>query len=108
MAIPKAGPRPLEDLSQFLEPFASLVRRPESRHALERYTTGLLADLSRKTASEMGRAVAGTGGQRLQEFLTNTAWDPGEMDKLRVQRMVRCASQGKGIQLVDDTWFAKK
>jgi SRSO17 transposase len=108
MAIPKTGLRPLDDLSAFLSPFASLVRRPESRHALERYTTGLLADLSRKTASEMGRAVAGTSGQRLQEFLTNTAWDPREMGQLRVQRMVRCASQGKGIQLVDDTGFAKK
>lgn len=108
MAIPKAGPSPLDDLSEFLAPFASLVRRRESRHALERYTTGLLADLSRKTASEMGRSVVGTSGQRLQEFLTNTAWEPREMDRLRVRKMVERASLGEGVQVVDDTGLPKK
>ena len=39
MAILKAGPDPLDDLAEFLEPFARLVRRPESLHAMERYTT---------------------------------------------------------------------
>jgi len=108
MAIPKAGPSPLDDLSEFLKPFASLVRRSESRHSLERYTTGLLADLPRKTASEMGRAVAGTSEQRLQEFLTNTAWKPEEMDWLRVKEMVERAGLGEGVQLVDDTGLPKK
>ena len=42
---------------------------------MERYTTGLLADIPRKTAADLGRGVAGTNGQRLQEFLTNTEWD---------------------------------
>ena len=108
MAIPKAGPNPLDDLSGFLKPYASLVRRSESRHALERYTTGLLADLPRKTASEMGRTVAETSEQRLQEFLTNTAWKPDEMDRLRVKEMVERASLGEGVQIVDDTGLPKK
>lgn len=104
----KAGLTPLADLATFLEPFGSLVRRYQSRHALERYTTGLLADLRRKTASDLGRAVAGTNGQRLQEFLTRTKWDPGAMDRLRVHQMVAQASGGCGVQIIDDTGFAKK
>ncbi len=104
----KAGLDPLADLAVFLEPFGSLVRRAQSRHALERYTTGLLADLGRKTASVLGRAVAGTNGQRLQEFLTRSPWDSGAMDRLRVQRMVAQASVGMGVQIIDDTGFAKK
>jgi SRSO17 transposase len=108
MAIPKAGLKPLEDLAEFLAPFADLVRRQESRHALERYTTGLLADLPRKTASDIGRAVAGTNGQRLQEFLTATAWEAREMDRFRVERMVQRASVGQGIQIIDDTGLPKK
>nr|MBC8450595.1 transposase [bacterium] len=79
MAIPKAGPEPLTDLAKFLEPFGALVRRSESRETMERYATGLLSDLSRKTAGDMGRALPGTNDQRLQEFLTNTAWDFGAM-----------------------------
>jgi SRSO17 transposase len=108
MAIPKAGREPLEDLAEFLAPFADLVRRHESRCALERYTTGLLADLPRKTCSDIGRAVAGTNGQRLQEFLTATAWDAGEMDRLRVGRMAARASVGRGLQVIDDTGLPKK
>ena len=108
MAILKAGLAPLGDLREFLKPFAGLVRRSQSRHALERYTTGLVADLGRKTASDLGRAVAGTNGQRLQEFLTRTNWEPREMDRLRVQQMVERASVGEGVQIIDDTGFAKK
>ena len=104
----KVGPRAPADLAAFLRPYASLVSRGQSRHAMERYTAGLLADIPRKTASDLGRGVAGTNGQRLQEFLTNTEWDSREMDLLRVQYMVTQASLGRGLQIIDDTGFAKK
>jgi SRSO17 transposase len=106
--ILKAGPEALTDLVEFLDPFTSLLLRSQSRHALERYTTGLLADLPRKTASDLGRSIAGTNGQRLQEFLTRTQWDPRALDHLRVGRMVAHASVGLGVQIIDDTGIAKK
>ncbi|MFH1884305.1 MAG: IS701 family transposase [Planctomycetota bacterium] len=108
MVVLKAGPEPLDDLAGFLEPFSSLVRRAESRHALERYTTGLLSDLRRKTASDIGRAVAGTNSQCLQEFLTRTDWDSKAMDRLRVRHMLEQATVSEGVQIIDDTGFAKK
>lgn len=108
MAIPKAGPAPLTDLAEFLEPFGELVRRSESRQSMERYATGLLSDLSRKTAADIGRALPGTSDQRLQEFLTNTAWDFRTMDRLRIGRMLRYASVGDGVLVVDDTGLPKK
>ena len=91
MAIVKAGSAPLAELAAFLKPFGELVARSESRQALERYTTGLLADLPRKTASGMGRSLPGIGGQRLQSFLTRAAWDSKEMDRLRIKHMLRHA-----------------
>jgi SRSO17 transposase len=108
MAIPKAGAEPLADLDTFLEPFSQLLRRAESRAALERYTTGLLADVGRKTASEIGRALPNSNGQNLQEFLTRTAWDAAEMDRLRIGHMLTHASVGSGVLVIDDTGFAKK
>lgn len=108
MAIIKAGAEPLAALGAFLKPFGELVVRPESRQALERYATGLLADLPRKTASGMGRALPGISGQRLQSFLTRAAWDSGEMDRLRIGQMVQGTSVGNGVLVVDDTGFAKK
>ena len=105
----KVGPSPPADLAAFLQPYASLVSRGQSRHAMERYTTGLLADIPRKTAADLGRGVAGyANGQRLQEFLANTEWDYREMDRLRMQYMVAQASLGRGLQIINDTGFAKK
>ncbi len=108
MAVPKAGAEPLADLAAFLAPFAGLVRRSESRHALERYATGLLADTADKTAAAFGRVVPGTTAQRLQEFLTRTAWDPAAMDRLRMAIMIARASVGDGVLIIDDTGFAKQ
>lgn len=108
MPIPKAGPQPLPELASFLEPFADLVRRSESRQSLERYVTGLLSDVGRKNASQMGRALPETNGQRLQEFLTNTAWDAGEMDRIRIETMIERASVGSGTLIIDDTGLPKK
>lgn len=108
MAIVKAGAEPLDDLAAFVAPFGRLFRRAESREALERYATGLLSDVARKTAAEMGRRIPRTSDQRLQEFLTRTAWEAREMDRLRVAHMLRHASMGAGVLVVDDTGFAKK
>ncbi len=37
-AVPKASTDPLPEISTFLEPFAPLFRRSQSRHSLERAT----------------------------------------------------------------------
>ena len=108
MVVPKAGPRPIEDLAEFLEPFGELVVRSESREALERYTTGLLSDVSRKTASEIGRSLPSTNGQRLQELLTRTSWEFQQMDRQRIAHMLERASIGKGALIIDDTGLPKK
>lgn len=108
MVVPKAGQRPLEDLGAFLEPFAELVVRSESREAMERYATGLLSDVSRKTASEIGRSLPNTNGQRLQEFLTRTSWQFRQMDRRRIGHMLEHASVGEGVLIVDDTGIPKK
>ncbi len=108
MAIQKAGAEPLGELAIFLGPFGKLLYRKENRHALERYTTGLLSDLSRKTAAQMGRSLPGTNDQRLLEFLTGTDWEATEMDRLRIGKMLEQASVGAGVLVLDDTGFAKK
>jgi SRSO17 transposase len=108
MAIPKSGPDPLLDLATFLEPFGRIVRRSESRVAMERYTTGLLSGVDRKNASELGRSMPGTNGQRLQEFLTRTAWAPWSMDELRLEYMRTYAAVDDGVLIIDDTGFPKK
>ncbi len=108
MAILKAGSEPPEGLAAFLKPFSDLVRRSKSKQALERYTTGLLADLPRKNAAQVGRALPDTNDQRLQHFLTRAGWDAAEMDRLRIAHMLEHASVGDGVLVVDDTGLPKK
>jgi hypothetical protein len=52
--------RTLADLAVFLEPFAKLLRRVETKRAFERYASGLSADVPRKTTAGMGRSLPGT------------------------------------------------
>lgn len=99
---PKASPYALPELDEYLKPFRHHFYRVESYQALERYATGLLADIKRKTCSGIAEAVAGTSSQSLQEFLTNTHWDAEAMNKQRVQRLMAEATAGDGALVFDD------
>lgn len=106
-AIPKASSDPLPELDAFLKPFAPLFRRAQSRQSLERYTTGLLTDLSRKNCDTISAAVAGTSTERLQHLLTDAEWDPKELDAVRVRSLGAKSPEG-GILVLDDTSFPKQ
>ena len=107
VAIPKASSDPLPEIAAFLEPFAPLFRRVQSRQSLERYVTGLLTDLGRKNCDTIAAAVAGTSTERLQHLLTDAEWDPQELDAARVRRLSEKSPKG-GILVLDETSFPKK
>ena len=98
----KASPYPLPELAEYLKPFRHHFYRVENYQALERYATGLLADIKRKTCSGIAEAVAGTSSQSLQEFLTNTHWDPEAINRQRVQQLMAEATAGDGVLVLDD------
>src|SRR5216117_1413407 len=102
IAIPKASSDPLPELAAFLEPFAPLFRRVQSRQSLERYITGLLTDLSRKNCDTIAAAVAGTSTERLQHLLTDATWEPQALDQQRVTILV-AQSPPQGLLVLDDT-----
>jgi SRSO17 transposase len=76
-----ASPESLAELQEFLGHFQVRFRRREGRAALERYTTGLLTELPNKNCDTMAQAVPATSQQRLQEFLTNMAWDEEDLNR---------------------------
>jgi SRSO17 transposase len=98
---------PLPELAAFLEPFAPLFRRSESRASLERYVTGLLTDLPRKNCDAIAAAIAGTSTERLQHLLTDADWDPVKLDETRVGRLVSRSPAG-GVLVLDDTGLPKQ
>ncbi len=106
-AVPKASTEPLPEISAFLEPFAPLFRRSQSRHSLERYVTGLLTDLDRKNCDTIAAAVAGTSTERLQHLLTDADWNSQELDGARVRSLSARSPKG-GVLVLDDTSFPKQ
>src|SRR5918999_1695766 len=106
-AVPKASSDPLPEISNFLEPFASLFRRSQSRHSLERYITGLLTDLHRKNCDTIAAALAGTSTERLQHLLTDAEWDSLKLDEVRVRSLSAKSPKG-GVLVLDDTSFPKQ
>lgn len=103
----KAAPGPAIDLEDFLRPFTTGLRRSENRQAFERYISGLLSSLARKTASDMGRALDDTSSQRLQEFLTRTPWNPADVNRARIQEMLANGTSGSGRLVIGEIAFEK-
>jgi SRSO17 transposase len=106
-AVPKASSEPLPEIAAFLEPFAPLFRRSQSRHSLERYLTGLLTDLHRKNCDTIAAALAGTSTERLQHLLTDADWDSLQLDAARVRSLSAKSPKG-GVLVLDDTSFPKQ
>jgi SRSO17 transposase len=107
ITVPKAAPDPLPALAAYLQPFASLFHRAESRASLERYVTGLLTDLPRKNCDAIAAAVAGTSTERLQHLLTDANWDADALDRQRVAQLTAGSAAG-GVLVIDDTGLPKQ
>lgn len=99
---------PLPELAEFLEPFRVHFRRSEGRQSLERYLSGLLTEHPNKNCDTLAQIVPGTSEQRLQGLLTGIDWDEADLNRQRVETMLRLPSEGDGVLIFDDTGFAKQ
>ena len=105
---PQAPAEPLPELAAFLEPFHVHFLRSEGRHALDRYLTGLLTELPNKNCDTIAASIPGTSEQQLQGLLSTTAWDQDDLNRQRVEQMLRLPSERDGVLIFDDTGFAKQ
>jgi len=108
LKLKKVSPEPLDELAEYLHPFAHHFKRSEGRQSLERHMSGLLADIDCKNGEQIATAVAGTNSQRLQALLTELQWNETAVNKQRVQQLNREASAGAGVLIFDDTGMPKQ
>ena len=92
----------------FLRPFADLFYRSEGRWAMNRYLVGLMAPIPRKNCEQIAAAVAGIKAQELQALLTDIPWDYSQMDRRRVDLLLKQATGGNGVVVFDDTGIPKQ
>jgi len=108
------APGPLEDYARsFDELFATLAQRQTFR----RYLEGLLLPAERnKTLTALANTEPVVGAQRreaqgLQWFLSESSWNPEEVNRRRVELMLedpKTAPNGSGVLVIDETGDRKE
>jgi SRSO17 transposase len=106
--LPQAPTAPLAALDAYLAPLHVHFFRSESRHAMERYLTGLLTEHPNKNCDTIAQVVPGTSEQSLQGMLTTMRWDEGALNAQRVQGLLALPSEGDAVLIVDDMGLPKQ
>lgn len=70
---------------------------------LERFLTGLLADVERRSPTAIAAVVAGVSGAAVRRLLTETQWSATAVNDQRVAHMLSEATAGDGTLLIDDS-----
>jgi SRSO17 transposase len=79
-----------------------------SAAVLERYVSELLTEHPNKNCDTLSQVVPGTSEQQLQHLLTDMAWDSEDLNRQRVQEMLRLPTEGDAVLVLDDTGFPKQ
>jgi SRSO17 transposase len=104
----KVSPNPIPELWEFLLPFRKHFYNVRSLGNVERYISGLLADIPRKTFAGIAEAVVGVSDEQLQGLLTDAKWDHEAFNQQRVEIMIERATAGDGVLDIDDSGIARK
>jgi len=88
MGMLKVSPPPIPELAEFLRPYREHFYRVESLETLERYVTGLVAEIERKSGAGVPAAVAGLSPSAVYQLMSETGWAEGGLNQQRVETMI--------------------
>lgn len=94
-------------LQRFLGQFDPFFASFRGRDNFERYVSGQLSGLQRKSIEPMADAID-MCPRRMQLFLSNQVWDEGEVRDKTQEIVMRKFSSDENIGIIDETSFAKK
>lgn len=105
---PTLAPDVLDRLHGYAAPFARLFQRSEQFRQGQIYLHGLLLDGERKSIEPMSRRVPDGDEQQLQQFISQSPWDAGPVQRAYRGRMAAELAEPDGVIVLDDTGFAKQ
>lgn len=99
-------------LERFSDPFADLlglgIRAEDARRNARAYLTGLLLPGERKSMEPMARRLPGRSVDQLQNFITDSPWNPDLVQRRLIEVMAPRLASGRGVLSLDDTSFPKQ
>jgi SRSO17 transposase len=75
---------------------------------LERYITGLLAEIEHKSGARVAAGVAGLSASAVYRLLGESAWAVGGVNNQRIETMCGAAVAGDGMLVVDDSGLPRQ
>jgi len=93
-------------LTEFLEDLLAPMGRSERRHWARVYLQGLLLDGERKSIEPMVSRISGADVQALRQFVGQSPWAVGEIQRRLALKMVDLLSEPE-VWIIDDTSFPK-
>lgn len=105
---PTLAPDVLDRLHAYAAPFARLFQRREQFRQGQIYLHGLLLDGERKSIEPMSRRLPDGDEQGLQQFINQSPWDAGPVQRAYRARMAAELAEPGGVIVIDDTGFAKQ
>lgn len=97
----------LQDIGEYLVPYARYFHRSEARELAQCYVVGLMMDGERKSVEPMSERVHGSE-RGMQRLLTGVVLDEAEAMGEYRQQMLAETRDPQGVLVVDDTAFPKK
>jgi len=97
----------LQDIGEYLVPYARYFHRSEARELAQCYVVGLMMDGERKSVEPMSERVHGSE-RGMQRLLTDVVLDEAEAMGEYRQQMLAETRDSQGVLVVDDTAFPKK
>jgi len=104
----RVSPYPIPELAEYLRPFREHFYRCESLHTLERFATGLLSNLQRKSGAGVAQAVADLSEGAAYRLMAETEWDEAAFNRQRVGTMLAGWVAGDGVLVVDEGSYPRK
>ena len=96
-------------LDQLHARIAHRFRRPELKERVQRYLTGLLAEIQGTNGWQMAQAIGEAQPRSTQRILNGTRWDAEAVrDDLREYVVEHLGHKDSGVLIVDETGFLKK
>lgn len=106
-AVPQDLEECLDQLNQFVGPYAELLPRKELRSHGEDFIRGLLSDLDRKSTEPIA-IRSGKCRRGMQRFIGECAWQHEPLLNLLRRQVNETLGSPEGVMTVDSTGFLKK